>query len=120
MIEKIAIVADIHANKYALDKFLDYIDKEHIECILNIGDFVQIGPNPYEVSTKVLNDNRFIKPTPPDGWLYDDNTGTFYEANTEKPVYLTDAEKIKLLEDKLSSTQDALDALLMGDVTTTT
>ena len=60
MIEKIAIVADIHANKYALDKFLDYIDKEHIECILNIGDFVQIGPNPYEVSTKVLNDNRFI------------------------------------------------------------
>ena len=26
MIEKIAIVADIHANKYALCKFLKYID----------------------------------------------------------------------------------------------
>lgn len=24
-------------------------------------------------------DARFIKPTPPDGWLYDDATGTFYE-----------------------------------------
>ena len=23
-------------------------------------------------------DARFIKPTPPDGWLYHDNTGTFY------------------------------------------
>ncbi len=60
MIEKIAIVADIHANKYALYKFLEYIDKEEIKCILNIGDFVQIGPNPYEVSTKVLKDIRFI------------------------------------------------------------
>lgn len=60
MIEKIAVVADIHANKYALYDFLKYIEKENIKCILNIGDFVQIGPNPYEVSTKVLNDNRFI------------------------------------------------------------
>lgn len=60
MIEKIAIVADIHANKYALDKFLKYIDKEDIKCVLNLGDFVQIGPNPYEVSNKVLNDSRFI------------------------------------------------------------
>lgn len=23
-------------------------------------------------------DARFIKPVPPDGWLYDDETGTFY------------------------------------------
>lgn len=60
MIEKIAIVADIHANKYALCKFLKYIDNEDIKCILNIGDFVQIGPNPYEVSFKVLNDIRFV------------------------------------------------------------
>lgn len=60
MTEKIAIVADIHANKYALYKFLKYIDEENIKCVLNIGDFVQIGPNPYEVSTKVLNDIRFI------------------------------------------------------------
>lgn len=60
MIKKIAIVADIHANKYALYKFLHYIDNENIECVLNVGDFVQIGPNPYEVSTKVLNDTRFI------------------------------------------------------------
>ena len=60
MIEKIAIVADIHANKYALYNFLKYIDNKNINCVLNLGDFVQIGPNPYEVSTTVLNDIRFV------------------------------------------------------------
>lgn len=30
-------------------------------------------------------DERFIKPTPPKGWLYDDATGTFYEKNSTKP-----------------------------------
>ena len=28
-------------------------------------------------------DARFIKPTPPDGWAYDDATGTFYPLNPE-------------------------------------
>lgn len=60
MSKKIAIVADIHANKYALDKFLQYINHEKIDTIINLGDFVQIGPNPYEVSKVVLNDDRFI------------------------------------------------------------
>lgn len=36
-------------------------------------------------------DARFIKPTPPEGWLYDDETGTFYPEEelppSEKPTY---------------------------------
>lgn len=36
-------------------------------------------------------DSRFIKPTPPDGWLYDDETGTFYPEDgippSEQPTY---------------------------------
>ena len=60
MKEKIAIIADIHANKYAVEKFLEYIDKEQIEIILNLGDFVQIGPNPFEVLEIILKDKRFI------------------------------------------------------------
>ncbi len=60
MIEKIAVIADIHANKYALDEFLKYINNKNIKCVLNLGDFVQIGPNPYEVSTRIINDKRFI------------------------------------------------------------
>ena len=36
-------------------------------------------------------DSRFIRPTPPDGWLYDDETGTFYPENglppSERPTY---------------------------------
>lgn len=27
---------------------------------------------------ELTGDDRFIKPTPPEGWLYDDETGTFY------------------------------------------
>lgn len=30
-------------------------------------------------------DDRFIKPTAPEGWLYDDATGTFYEEGTTAP-----------------------------------
>ena len=30
-------------------------------------------------------DERFVKPTPPDGWLYDDETGTFYEEGSTPP-----------------------------------
>lgn len=33
-----------------------------------------------------IGDERFIKPIPPDGWLYDEDTGTFYKelSNREK------------------------------------
>ena len=57
---KIAVVSDIHANKYALNAFLEYINKEKINTIFNLGDFVQIGPSPAEVTKTILNDNRFI------------------------------------------------------------
>ncbi len=30
-------------------------------------------------------DERFIQPTPPDGWLYDEATGTFYPENEQPP-----------------------------------
>lgn len=36
-------------------------------------------------------DDRFIKPTPPEGWLYDDASGTFYQEGrlpeSQKPTY---------------------------------
>ena len=51
-IKRIAVVSDIHANKY--------INKEKINTILNLGDFVQIGPNPAEATKTILNDSRFI------------------------------------------------------------
>jgi putative phosphoesterase len=59
--EKFAIVADIHANKYALQVLLDYLDAHFPATdILNLGDFVQIGPHPKEVTELVLTDRRFI------------------------------------------------------------
>lgn len=35
-------------------------------------------------------DARFIKPEPPEGWLYDDKTGTFYLKNEEAPSVTTE------------------------------
>lgn len=31
------------------------------------------------------SDGNFIKPTAPEGWIYDDDTGTFYQEGTDKP-----------------------------------
>ena len=58
---KLAIISDIHANKYALNSFLQYIDDNFkADKILNLGDFVHIGPHPKEVARKIFTDNRFI------------------------------------------------------------
>lgn len=60
-IERFAIVSDIHANRYALQVFLEYLDAHFpVTDILNLGDFVQIGPHPKEVTELVLTDRRFI------------------------------------------------------------
>lgn len=59
--EVIAVISDIHANAYALNAFLEYIERNYtITKILNLGDFVQIGPHPREVTEIILGDNRFI------------------------------------------------------------
>ena len=66
-------------------------------------------------------DERFIKPTPPEGWLYDDATGTFYPENeiapSQKP---TTEQRISTLEttkaDKADVTElnEALNMILTG------
>lgn len=38
-------------------------------------------------------DARFIRPTPPDGWLYDADTGTFYQEGTVAPSSVPTAEE---------------------------
>ena len=59
-ITKLAIIADIHANKYALDSFLKYNEENFkADKILNLGDFVSIGPHPKEVAQTIFNDERF-------------------------------------------------------------
>lgn len=59
--KKIAIISDIKANKYALKAFLDYIENdEEIKYVLNLGNFIQRGPNPCEVFDTIVKDKRFI------------------------------------------------------------
>ena len=44
-------------------------------------------------------DARFIKPTPPEGWLYDDATGTFYPEGEIAPSEIpTTEERIDTIE----------------------
>ena len=58
---KIAIISDIHSNLYALEAFMNYIETtSDIAYILNMGDFLQIGPHPREVYDIVMNDSRFL------------------------------------------------------------
>ena len=57
---KLAVISDIHANLEALYSFINYINQEKIELVLNLGDFVSNGPNPCEVFDLLMNDKRFI------------------------------------------------------------
>ena len=58
---KIALIADVHANLYALQAFLDYLSQHpDIEQVWHLGDFLQIGPHPAEVADLILDDPRFL------------------------------------------------------------
>ncbi|MGE5550592.1 MAG: metallophosphoesterase family protein [Bacteroidota bacterium] len=58
---RIAIVSDIHANIYALRAFLRLLaDLGGVEHVLNLGDFVMLGPHPRQVAEIILSDARFI------------------------------------------------------------
>jgi predicted RNA-binding protein len=57
---ELAIISNICANFHALQAFLDHINEEHqVALIINTGNFLQIGPNPFQVCKKVLT-NRFL------------------------------------------------------------
>ena len=46
-------------------------------------DFVREG---WGFDETAEGDERFIEPTPPEGWLYDRETGTFYPDPNDAPI----------------------------------
>lgn len=54
-------------------------------------------------------DARFIKPEPPEGWLYDEETGTFYMEGWEPPE--SDTQKIARLETENKTLQAQIKAV---------
>lgn len=56
---KIAVIADIHSNIYALDAVLDNIKVHNIDMVVCVGDLVGYGTRPNEVIKKI-RDNRII------------------------------------------------------------
>ncbi len=58
---RVAVISDIHANRFGLLAFLRYLDANpDIKTVLNLGDFVNFGPHPHEVAERVLGDSRFV------------------------------------------------------------
>lgn len=62
-------------------------------------------------------DERFIQPTPPEGWAYDEGSGTFYPEGetppsqaptTEERVYTLESEN-KLLKEQIAAQSEQLD-----------
>lgn len=56
---RIAVIADIHSNIYALDAVLDNIKIHNIDMVVCVGDLVGYGTRPNEVIEKI-RDNRII------------------------------------------------------------
>lgn len=78
--------------------------------------FVEAPDNVFEgwgYNPDAEGDARFIKPTPPEGWLYDDDTGTFYPEDGEKPKA---PETVDSLTAKVSDLEEQLAAakILLG------
>lgn len=46
-------------------------------------DYVHEG---WGFNAEAEGDDRFLKPTPPPGWLYDDRTGAFYKEGDNPPT----------------------------------
>jgi len=87
---KIAIVSDIHGNIHALNTVLEYLDKEcKVSKILNIGDFIQIGPNSTQVFDVVMNDKRFVNIMGnSEAMFFDDEIIKFYEKEKEHQQFV--------------------------------
>ena len=58
--DAVAVLSDIHANAYALDAVLDFIDRQGIQTIVNMGDLVGYGPHPRQCFERVMGDERFV------------------------------------------------------------
>lgn len=71
--------------------------------------FVEAPDNVFEgwgFDETLEGDARFVQPTPPDGWLYDKETGTFYpEKVKEEPSV---EEKAAAIEAKIAILQSQL------------
>lgn len=53
-------------------------------------------------------DERFVKPEPPEGWLYDDKTGTFYPEYDDPPLVPDPMYHIKTIKTALNIIVDGL------------
>lgn len=80
--------------------------------------FVEAPDNVFEgwgFDPNAEGDDRFVKPTPPEGWLYDDVTGMFYPEDGEKPT--TPESEVAILRAKNAQLEAKIGALETQDST---
>lgn len=59
---------------------------EAVELAARVQDFIDYdGPDRTAYDEEQEGDARFVKPIPPEGWGYDDETGSFYPLNPPDP-----------------------------------
>ena len=77
---------------YDMSADFERFDLSHVTGILIVDapDYVFEG---WGYDDTKNGDERFIKPVPPEGWLYDDNTGTFYPEDGLPPY--TEMEQLQ-------------------------
>ncbi len=54
---RLAVIADIHANYTALQAVLADIDQQGVDEIINLGDFIDYGPRPEDVTRRLIERN---------------------------------------------------------------
>lgn len=101
--KRIAVISDIHSNIHAFKVFMNYVDHEcKVSQILNIGDFIQIGPNPTEVYDIVMNDSRFVNIMGNGEYMFfDQEVRKHYEKESEHQAWVIDqlgAERMERLK----------------------
>ena len=52
-------------------------------------------------------DQRFIKPTPPEGWLYDESTGVFFPLEAAQPAPDPEAGQEETVKEAICSAKSA-------------
>jgi len=66
---RIAVISDIHGNRFALDQALDDIQKQTFDQIVCLGDAIQGGPQPKETVERLREMNCPIVMGNADAWL---------------------------------------------------
>ncbi len=81
---KLALISDIHGNRFALDAALAAIEKQAVDQIICLGDVAAFGPQPRQVLARLREINCPIVMGNTDEWLLDPQPHPYRDEDTDK------------------------------------